>query len=180
MTITADMQQLQPGAEVFLYRLDATAIGGDLLRFHGHLQAGPIWWQGQQYDPWPIEAEGFARTSEGKQPAPTLSVGNVSGTISAMVIYLDDLVGARLIRHRTLTKFLDAANFPDGNPTANPNEEFPPELWFIDQKTAETSAVVTFELASAVDFNGQQIPARPIIANVCWWLSRGGYRGPYC
>ncbi|MDR3427936.1 phage minor tail protein L [Silvimonas sp.] len=180
MSITADVQRLEPGALIELFELDATAIGGDLLRFHGYTQTGPIWWQGNEYGPWPIQADGFAITSEGQQPTPTLSVGNVDGSISALCIYLDDLAGARLVRHRTLGQYLDARNFPEGNPDADPAQELPPDIWFVEQKTSETGETVSFELASALDFNGVQLPRRQIVANVCSWLAIGGYRGPYC
>jgi lambda family phage minor tail protein L len=93
---------------------------------------------------------------------------------------LDDLVGARLVRHTTLGKYLDAVNFADGNSQADPGEEFPLDIWFIEQKTSETNDEVDFELSSALDFNEVQLPGRQIIANVCTWLTKGGYRGPYC
>ena len=177
--ITEDIQGLEPGEKVELFELDATGIGGDFFRFHGY-QTGENWWQGKEYSAWPIQAEGFARTGEAQQPSPTLSLGNVDGSISALCVYFDDLVGAKLYRHTTLGKYLDAKNFPDGNPTADPNEAFPSELWYIEQKKAESNDVVQFELSSALDFNGVQLPRRQIVANVCWWLSTGGYRGPYC
>lgn len=178
--INYDIQTLEPGQLVELFELDATAQGGDVLRFHGHTQIGPIWWQGKEYSHWPIQAEGFARTGEGQQPAPMLSVGNVDGSISALCLFLNDLSGAQLTRRRTLGKYLDAANFPGGNPTADPEEELPPELWIIEQKTDETNDAVTFELAGPLDFGDAQLPGRQIIANVCMWLTIGGYRGPYC
>jgi lambda family phage minor tail protein L len=178
--ITADIQALEPGAKVELLELDASEIGGDSLLFHGYAQAGAIWWQGREYTAWPIKTEGFSKIGSGQQAAPTLSVGNVDGTISSLCIHLDDLVGARLIRHTTLGKYLDARNFTDGNPEANPDEEFPPDVWFIEQKTSETNEIVEFELSSALDFNDAQLPGRQIIANVCVWLTKGGYRGPYC
>jgi lambda family phage minor tail protein L len=180
MRIRYDIQTLEPGELVELFELDATQQGGDILRFHGHTQVGSIWWQGNEYSGWPIQTEGFARTGEGQQPTPTLSVGNVEGSITALCLYLDDMVGAKLSRMRTLGKYLDAANFPDGNPSADPEEQLPPELWYIEQKTEETNETVTFELASALDFNGTQLPRRQIVANVCSWLTFGGYRGPYC
>ncbi|AMG38456.1 phage minor tail protein L [Achromobacter xylosoxidans] len=189
MGIYSDVQKLEVGALVELFELDATEIGGQVLRFHGYTQVGPIWWQGQQYDPWAIRAEGFEQVGEGQQPSPTLSVGNIGqdeksqpvvGVISALCIHLDDLVGARVAVRRTLGKYLDAANFADGNPTADPQEELPPEIWIVQQKTAETAEVVEFSLSSALDFNGQKLPDRPIIAGVCSWLRKGGYRGPYC
>lgn len=187
--ITADIQGLTPGDRVYLFELDATQIGGEHLRFHGYPQAGPIWWQGSEYGPWAIEAEGFARTGVGTQPAPILRVGNIGqdeqgnalpGVISALCLALGDMVGARVIRRSTLSKYLDAANFPGGNPTADPQEELPPEIWLIEAKTAEDKETVEFELRSALDFDGEQLPARQIQANICGWLSIGGYRGSYC
>lgn len=153
--ITADIQGLEPGEKVQLFELDASGIGGDYFRFHGY-QTGEIWWQGKEYSAWPIQAEGFARTGEAQQPAPVLTLGNVDGSISALCVYFDDLVGAKLFRHTTLGKYLDAKNFPDGNPTADPNEAFPSELWYIEQKKAESNDVIQFELSSALDFNGRQ------------------------
>ncbi|MFP9058864.1 phage minor tail protein L, partial [Enterococcus faecalis] len=72
MGIYSDVQTLEVGALVELFELDATEIGGQVLRFHGYTQVGPIWWQGQQYDPWAIRAEGFEQVGEGQQPSPTL------------------------------------------------------------------------------------------------------------
>lgn len=176
--ITADIQGLEPGARVELFELDATMVsGGSLLRFHGYQQAGTIWWQGNQYAPWPIEAMGFSKTSEGQQPAPTLSVGNVDGSISALCILLDDMVGAKLTRHVTLGQYLDAINFAGGNPTADPAQEFPPDAWFIEQKTTETNEVIAFQLSSALDFHNAQLPRRQIIANLCAWQYKGAYCG---
>lgn len=129
MGINADVQKLELGALVELFELDASEIGGAVQRFHSYTQVGPIYWQGKQYDPWAIQAEGFEQVGEGQQPSPTLRVGNIgqdekgnplAGVISALCIHLDDLVGARVVVRRTLGKYLDAANFPEGNPTADP------------------------------------------------------------
>jgi len=189
MGIYSDIQKLEPGAMVELFELDATGINGDVLRFHGYNQIGKIWWQGNAFEPWALQADGFEQTGQSKQPRPTLKVGNIGldaqgnsvvGVISSVCISLDDMVGARVTAYRTLGKYLDAVNFPDGNPSADPNEQLPPEIWIVQQKTAETSERVEFELSSALDFDGKQLPDRPIIANVCSWLRKGGYRGPYC
>lgn len=177
--INSDIQSLEPGNRVSLFELDSSSIGGDILLFHPHLQSGPVFWQGRQYDAWPIEADGFART--GAQPAsPTLRVSNIDGTITALCLLFDDLVGSRLTRRQTLVKYLDAANFGGVNPTADPDEHFPDEIWYIERKSSETNETVEFELASAADLNGEQFPGRQIISNACSWILRGGYRGPYC
>ncbi len=179
MAINSDIQSLEPGNRIELFELDATSIGADILLFHSHLQTGPIYWQGQQYDAWPVECDGFARNST--QPAaPTLRVANIDGTITALCLLFDDLVGARLTRRQTLVQYLDAANFDAGNPTADPNEHFPDEIWYIERKVAENNQTIEFELASAADINGEQLPGRQIIAGTCGWILRGGYRGPYC
>ncbi|KVN92617.1 phage minor tail protein L [Burkholderia ubonensis] len=179
MPIEADLQGLEPGRLFEGFEVDCTEIGGDMLRFHGHLQSSSIFWQGNEYKPWPIQASGFEHTSNAQQPSPTLSVGNVNGTISALCVYLADMVGAKVRRRRTLTKYLDAANFPGGNPSADPTEEMAPELWYIEQKTSETNMQVDFMLSSALDFGGQQVPVRQI-GSMCQWKYRDancGYIG---
>ena len=48
----------------------------------------------------------------------------------------NDLQGAKLIRHRTMAQFLDAANFPSNiNPFGTPSSstELPQEIYFIDK-----------------------------------------------
>lgn len=179
MTVKQEVQKLEPDALVELFQLDGTEIGGSVLYFHANTVVGPIWWQGVQYDPWPLQVEGFARTSE-KQPTPKLTVANLEGTISQLCLQFDDMVGAKVTRIRTFAKFLDAVNFDGVNPDADPTQQFPPEIWFIDRKSSENNEAVQFELASAFDLNGVMLPRRQIIANYCAWKSIGGYRGPYC
>ena len=66
--ITADIQALTPGSMVQLFELDATGIGGAVQRFHGYAQAGIIWWQGKEYAPWAIEAEGLTAAMRSAMP----------------------------------------------------------------------------------------------------------------
>lgn len=191
MPILADMQRLEPGGKVRLYELDATAIGGDLLRFHPYSQSGPIWWQGNEYTPWALQVEGIERSAQGTAPRPVLTVSNIGmgsdgepipGIVSAMCIALDDLIGATMLFRCTLAQYLDARNFAGGNSTADPAEEFPPERWMIEQKNTETPETVEFMLVSPLDFDNVRLPRRQIMANVCGWLgiADSGYRGPDC
>lgn len=180
MSINSDVQKLEPGAMWEGFELDATAIGGGVVRFCGAPSQSAVIWQGNEYALWPIHAEGFARTSD-QQPNPKLSVGNVDGSISVLCLMYEDLVGAKLTRRRTFVKYLDAINFVDGNPTADADQEFPPEVWFIERKSNENAEQVDFELSSALDFQGVKLPRRQIIANQCPWTYRGagcGYVGP--
>ena len=142
-------------------------MGGEVLRFHAHLQSGSILWQGVEYSRWPIMASGFERNGSASQPSPTLTVANVDGSISTLCILLGDLVGAKVRRHRTLAKYLD------GQPGADPTAEMTPELWYVEQKTSETNLNVEFTLSSALDFSGRQLPNRQVLATLCSWQYRG-------
>lgn len=190
--ITEDIQKLTPGNLVTLYEIDCRAIGGVVERYHNH-HDGEIVWRGDVYYPWAIQAENFERTGDAQQPNPSLTVSNIgqdpdgnaiTGVVSALCLALDDLRGATVIRHRTFVKYLDAANFEEGNPSADPTEHLPEERWLISQKQSETPEAVTFVLSSPLQFDGVQLPARQIIAGKCGWLviaaPEGGYRGAWC
>ncbi len=179
MTIAQDIQSLDPGPLIEFYEWDGTMFeGGSILRFHGQGNY-TLYWDGEEYAPWPIASSGFERTGL-QQPSPKLQVGNIDGSISALCLMFDDMVGSTIIRHRTFKKYLDAANFEDGNPDADPSQEFPPEVWIVDRKSNENCDQVDFDLASALDFGGVTLPGRDIMANLCAWIIIGGYRGPYC
>lgn len=66
-----------------------------------------------------MQAEGFEKTSA-QQPVPKLSVGNIDGSISALCLTYQDLLGSKVTFHRTFGKYLDAVNFGGVNPTADP------------------------------------------------------------
>lgn len=179
-TVNGAIQTLEPGSLVELWELDGTSLGAGIQRFHGHNQTESIWFQGFEYAPWPIEADGFARTSA-STPRPTLTVSNMGGAITALCMTYQDMVGSILTRRQTMVKFLDPESFPGGvNPTADPGQEFQPEIWIVERKAYEDRDKVQFELASAMDLEGQQLPGRVILSARCLWLSIGGYRGPYC
>jgi len=182
MTIREDVQKFAPGNLVTLYEIDLTVFGGDVQRYHAH-NTNVIVWRGNEYFPWPIEAAEFERSGQGSQPNPALRIGNIGvdgegnhieGVVSALCLQFDDLVGAKITRIRTFEKYLD------GQPGADPNQEFPREIWLIEQKTTETPETVSFLLASPLQFDNVQLPSREIVAGLCGWLWKGGYRGPYC
>ncbi len=179
MTLARDIQTLEPGTLVDLFEIDMTALGGTVLYFHPGKNAllSDIVWNGQSYVAFPIQAEGFEASGNGKMPRPLIRVANVTGLISSVLRAMDDLVGCKVTRRRTLAKYLDAVNFPGGlNPTADPTQEFPPEIWFVDRKSSESKMVVEFELAASWDVQGVLLPRRQAIANTCGWR----YRGPDC
>jgi len=181
--IESDVQKLNPGQLVELFELDATALGDDIYRWHSGVNGlgNDVVWDGNTYSRFPIEASGFAKSGKGTLARPKIVVANVSGLIGALARSLDDLVGAKVVRRRTFAKYLDAVNFPGGvNPEADPNCAFADEIWFVDRKSAENGVFVEFELSSAFDVRGVQLPRRQCIQNVCPWVYRSancGYAG---
>jgi lambda family phage minor tail protein L len=181
--ITAEIQKLAPSAVIELYVLDLSIFGQGPVRFHAGTNAllQRVVWQGYAYEAFPIQVEGFEFNGGGQVPRPRLRVANVTGSITALVLSYQDLVGARITRKRTLAKYLDAVNFEGGlNPTADPLAEFADDVYSVDRKSRETREVVEFELAASFDLEGVSLPRRQIVQNVCPWSYRGaecGYTG---
>lgn len=180
-TIAATVQTLEPGTVVELFELHLQA---EVLRFHAGVNAlnQSVVWQGQTFQPMPVEASGFEMSGRGSLPRPKLRVANIDGIISQAMQEGDDLAGRKLVRRRTMARYLDAANFTGGvNPNADPTAEYPLDVYYVDRVADENPAYVEFELASAMDVAGLKLPRRQIIQNSCSWRYRSGecgYAGP--
>jgi len=172
--IVSDLQKVNPSAviELFTLTLDNSLHGATTTyRFHAGTSLkdnGEIIWQGNAYTRFPVQAEGF-KYGKGQLPRPTLTFSNALGTISAILLLVNqtttgnDLTGATVKRIRTQAKFIDAANFPSNvNPYGTPDNtaEFPQEIYIIDRKAAENRTVVSFELAAVFDMAGVRAPKR--------------------
>lgn len=181
--IESDIQSLAPGFIVELFEFDGTAIGAAVFRWHNGVNelGNNVVFDGESYARFPIEAEGFERSTKGTIPRPILRLANVTGLISALARENNDLCGAKITRIRTFKKYLDATNFPGGvNPSADPNARMPDEVWFVDRKASENGIFIEFELAAAFDVTGVKLPRRQCIQNVCPWVYRSaecGYAG---
>ena len=173
--VFSDLQKINPSSiiELFTLTLDSALHGATTVyRFHSgtNLNAnGNIIWAGNEYLKFPIQASGFAY-KRGQLPRPTITISNMgTPSISAILLTVNettagnDLGGAKVVRIRTLAKFLDAANFSGAtNPfgTPDPNAEFPQEIYYIDRKSAENREIVTWELAAVFDLAGIRAPKR--------------------
>ena len=173
--VFSDIQKINPSAiiELFTLTLDNALHGATTVyRFHAgtNLDAnGKIVWAGNEYLRFPVQATGFAY-QRGQLPRPTLSVSNMgTPSISAILLTVNqttagnDLTGAKVVRIRTMARFLDAANFSGAtNPfgTPDPTAEFPQEIYYIDRKKAENREVVSWELAAVFDLAGIRSPKR--------------------
>ena len=179
--IVSNLQNINPSAIIELFVLTLKeglnyATGNPdsvttVYRFHAGSSLkdnGEIVWAGNSYQRFPVKAEGFA-FQKGMLPRPTLTVSNALGTITSILLSVNeasvgnDLTGATVTRIRTLARFLDAVNFPgDINPTGTPDStaEFPQEIYKVDRKSAENRDVVQFELAAVFDLDGIRAPQR--------------------
>ena len=177
-SVYAEMAVLEPNAIIELFELHLVAElhgSSDIYRWHNGTNAdvsGNITWNSNAYTRQPIIAQGFEYANTGTLPRPTLTVNNLAGTITALLLVVNattagnDLGGAKVKRIRTLKKFLD------GQGTADPYATFPEEIWFVDRKTKEDRNEVAFDLASKFDQPGQKLPKRQLIANICQWEYR--------
>lgn len=182
MTVTKDVTALTPVARIEMFEWDASIITGnpaDLLRWHPGttITNAPITWQGLIYNPLPIEASGFERNAQGTLPRPTLRASNVvMGDLGSMGAYIRSIggaLGAKVTRKRTLGKYLDAVNFPGGNPYADPTTYFPDEVYYVSRKNSENAIWIEMELAVKFDLAGTKLPRRQVMASLCQWVYRG-------
>ena len=180
--VFSDIQKVNPSSIIELFKLElkeglnyATGNPSNITtvhRFHSgsNLDAyGNIFWNGEEYLRFPVEATGFA-FQRGQLPRPTITVSNMGTPNMSALLNLansftagNDLTGAKVTRIRTMARFLDVANFSGAtNPfgTPDPDAEFPREVYYIDRKSAENRTVVQFELAAVFDMAGIRAPKR--------------------
>jgi lambda family phage minor tail protein L len=172
--VVSDLQNINPSSiiELFTLQLKNSLHGSNsIYRFHNGTSLnnnGEIFWQGNSYQRFPIQANGFA-FQRGKLPRPRITISNATGFMSSILNTINainpgnDLTGATVTRIRTLAKFIDAANFTGGVNvfgTPDPNSEFPKEIYFVDRKSTENRNIVEFELAAVFDLAGIRAPKR--------------------
>lgn len=123
------------------------------------------------YTALPIQMTGFSSSSSGKIPRPVMTIANVLTTFSDTIGTLtnDDLLGKKVIRRKTLAKYLDNGS---GN-SNSPAVEFPKQIWVLDRIKAENANMIQFELAAPHDLIGVTIPKRNAISNACAWPYKG-------
>ena len=155
-TIPADLQGQSVSSSlvtVFEVEVPNSDIGGagiDKLYFHdGSNGTADITWYsllddtnfgsttsghyGQQtYSAFPVESEGWEVRGSGSLPRPSVRFANINQYWSAHLSNYDDLVGAKVIRRRTLQKHL----------CTNPTVEFIRDVYNVERKTSETAVMV--------------------------------------
>ena len=179
-SVYEDISKLEPNAiiELFELHLDSNIHGNTItspVRWHNGCNAnitGNISFNGNQYNRIAIEAAGFAYTSTGTAPRPTLTISNTDSLITFLLRDINlnnrgnDLGGAVVRRIRTCKKFLDSESTADGY------AHQPVDVYEIDRKVSENRNIVSFELASVTDRPNDFVPKRQLIGNCCQWKYR--------
>lgn len=161
-TIQREQQSLVPDALVVLYELRPPAgVPVPAQFFTASGNGMPITFDGQVYQPWAVQAEGFSASSTGSAPRPTLTISNVAtsdsgwsvqGVFSALVKEYRGLAGWLLIRRVTHAKFCVG-----GSAAAAP-ELYPEEVWKISRRLSSDGRQISFELVSQLEFVGVKSP----------------------
>lgn len=125
----SDLQapSLEPIIELFELELNQTLHGASTVyRWHSGASSNDnadITFGGNAYLRLPIEADGFEYSAgqNSSLPRPTLRVSNLFGTVTSILLEVNettvgnDLTGAKLTRIRTLARYIDAPNFGANN-----------------------------------------------------------------
>jgi lambda family phage minor tail protein L len=168
--LAAMAQSLSPDTLVELITIDATGIGGDVFHFAPYPidqpSPGDILFGGVVYTAIPMQISGFVSDSQGTLPQPVLQVSNIGGVFSAAIMDHDDFKGAIVTRIRTYKRYLDNGDTPD------PTVFMAPDVYLIDQKTAEDNVHVEFKLAAALDQQGIQLPLGMVLKRTCTLIYR--------
>ena len=187
----SELQSLNPSSLIELFTLQLVegthyATGNPdsvptIFRFHAGTSMNSnanIIWQGNTYQKFPIDAQGFEFSGKGQIPRPQLTMSNLGGisrsgavlSVTDLLIIVNlttphnDLLGATVTRLLVLASSLDNANFSSGsNPFGTPNSnELPQEIYVIDRKMSESRNLVQFELTAANDTQNKKVPARQV------------------
>lgn len=175
------LSALEQDVLIDLWEVDLRSLGGELLRLCNiqSEKADFVVWKGQQYQSYPIEADGFELSGQGASNRPKLTVSNLMGLVTGLAEKHNQLVGAVVVRRQVLARFLDTGNFIAGNATADPTQEVVSKF-VIEQLSSMTAETAIFELAVPSEADGAVFPARIMLAGICPWQYRGeecGYTG---
>lgn len=169
--IAREANDLVMGSDEALVSLYEITIGSSTLYFHSENTENTIEFDGNTYIAFPILIEGIDITSEGAQGRPSVTIPNVESvlrtdsTINTELgitdFSIDDLIGERLTRRQTLSKYIDQTGT---------EYEFPKAIYIIDRIASKNQLAIQLELASPFDLAGARVPSRPVAGKYCPWV----------
>jgi len=125
----------------------------------------------------PVKAEGFESKGMGVSSRPILTIANATTAFTTALgsTSLDDLIGKKVYRRRTLKKFL--AGESGDTASGQAPIEFPIQSYVIDRIEGENALEVSFELTSPFNVEGVTLPYRVVGHNACSWQYQGASPG---
>jgi len=125
------------------------------------------------YTPFPIAFSGWEQKSEGAYARPNIQVANILDTLSTGLgtFKYEDLLGLKLIRRKTLAKYLDTG--PVVTSAAAAPVEYPRHIYLFARIDGMNASVVSFELTTPFDLEGVAIPGRKVYPYTCSWAYQG-------
>lgn len=163
--IRQELPKLEQDLLVELFTIDCSAFGGEVYNLCNLVNEKnePITFGGIKYQPYPLEATGFAINSKGASNRPTLTLSNMFGLVTALEAE-NKILGAVVWRKQVYAKYLDPINFIDGNPYADSQAVAVAE-YRIEAVKSLNKNIATLELAVPAESDGLKIPRRVIISN---------------
>ncbi len=185
--INKEMFLFTPSALIELWSIDGTSAGLSLTYdfYDGsNFNYKSIVFGGTTYTSFPIKLEQMEKDGKGTLPRPKLTVGNIGGFVSLILLGNSDIIGSTVTRKRVFVRSLDAVNFPNGtNPWGTPDstEVLTTDTFYVNRKIQETPDYIQFELATPIEIDNVQLPGRQMLANSCGFIYRDsttcGYSG---
>jgi lambda family phage minor tail protein L len=162
MSLASISHTSNPGAVVFLFRIDVTSVGGSINYFtQGRVGVNDVVFGGQHYTAVDISLSEFDTNAGGVLPTPKIQISNSNDVIQGMVNTFGDLCGCEIRRVRTFQRFLD------GQPEVDPSAFMGPDVFRIERKTSENPIFIEWELSAAIDQEGKMLPGRQVIRDAC-------------
>lgn len=169
--IATDSERLASNSSV-LISLFELEFQGAIYRYHSENTDSEITFDGNAYKVFPMMMEGIEMNADGAAPRPTLSIANVQSLLDSSTraevglpadFEIEDLIGSRITRRRTLQKYTGAVT----------PYEFPSDTYVIDRLASKNSLMIQLELTSPFDFGGVRVPARVVTGKYCPWVYKG-------
>ncbi|MCP1540054.1 phage minor tail protein L [Methylorubrum extorquens] len=162
-SIHANVQSGSFGNQVFLFRMDATAIGGRVYYFAQAAHAdGNVKFGGVEYTAVDFDFDNYETSAQGALPQPKIRFSNTNEVIQGLVnTFGDGLIGCPVQRVRTYAQYLDGAE------EADPQAFYGPDTFEIEQLSDENPVYIEFELSAAFDQQGRKLPGRQMLRDTC-------------
>lgn len=191
MSLVNEAASLSPSGRIQLIKVDGSEFGAGIHLLHyspfphtpaeiiaangdeDKLGPKPIIFGGESYEFWPFDVDGIDFDTE-QSASPTLSLSNLDGVVTALTLQFKNMLNAQVSIIDTYVNFLDAANFPNGNPNADPTM-FNVQTFWLDTKSGANDEQVVWTMTSPADLQGLVIPTRTI-TGICEWMLRDQYR----